>query len=141
MLTLADIPFPSYELLELAKRAQRDIHAIESVLIWSAIPLALLPPIPIAWRWVLLRMLVITLGVWGLLIAFRITYEVPWNKIVLNIEQRENGYDGVGGNAVLVLLGWLVPLFESFFTLCVARGILLILKFRKTSSATEVANT
>src|SRR6187455_1904630 len=106
---LADAEFPTYELLKIAQLARDHIHSIEGVLSWIAVPLALLPPIPIKWRWIWVRTIVITLVVWIVLMNFRIAYEVPWNRIVLDIEKRDWGYDGVGGNAALLLIGWTFP--------------------------------
>ena len=121
---LADAEFPTYELLKIAQLARDHIHSIEGVLSWIAVPLALLPPIPIKWRWIWVRTIVITLVVWIVLMNFRIAYEVPWNRIVLDIEKRDWGYDGVGGNAALLLIGWTFPFFQCLVTLCVARWIL-----------------
>ena len=122
---LADMEYPTYDLLEIAKRARDHIHSIEGVLFWLAIPLALLPPIPIRWKWVWIRTVVITLVVWIALMDFRIVYEVPWNRIVMDIEKRDLGYDGVGGNAALLLVGWIFPFVQCLLTLCLTRFILI----------------
>lgn len=122
---LADMEYPTYDLLEIAKRARDHIHSIEGILFWLAIPLALLPPIPIRWKWVWIRTVVVTLVVWIALMDFRIAYEVPWNRIVMDIEKRDWGYDGVGGNAALLLVGWIFPFVQCLLTLCLTRIILI----------------
>ena len=133
---LADADFPIHELLEVAQRARSHIHALEGVLIWMAVPLALLPPIPIAWRWIWIRTFVITVVIWISLLGFRIAYEVPWNRTVLDIEKRDWGYDGVGGNAALLMLGWLFPFLQCLITLCLTRLVLSRFGSRKTPTAT-----
>jgi hypothetical protein len=127
--------FPTYELREIAQLARDHIHSIERILFWIAVPLALLPPIPIKWKWIFTRAIVITLVVWIVLMNFRIEYEVPWNRIVLDIEKSDDLYDGVGGNAALLFIGWIFPFFQSVVTLCVARLILMkIIKPRHLST-------
>ena len=133
---LTDIQYPTYELLDIAKLAREHIHSIEGLLFWIAIPLALLPPIPIKWKWIWIRTAVITLVVWIVLMDFRIAYEVPWNRIVMDIEKRDFGYDGVGGNAALLLVGWIFPFVQCVGTLCVTR-IILIRIGRRRKPTTE----
>ena len=137
---LADIEYPTYELLDIAKLAREHIHSIEGVLFWLAIPLALLPPIPTKWKWIWIRAAVITLVLWIVLMDFRIAYEVPWNRIVMDIEKRDPGYDGVGGNAALLLVGWIFPFVQCFVTLCVSRFILIRIGRRKTKRTEQVAD-
>lgn len=138
---LDDAVYPTYELLEIAQLARHHIHSIEGVLIWVAIPLALLPPIPIAWRWIWIRTIVITLVVWEILIDFRGAYEVPWNKIVSDLEKWDLPYDGEGGSVALFLVGWVFPFFECIITLSVTRFILMRIgrrrKTRPDRAATE----
>ncbi|MBN8418001.1 MAG: hypothetical protein J0L73_03720 [Verrucomicrobia bacterium] len=135
---LADAEFPSHELLEVARLARSHVHAIGSVLIWIAIPLALIPPVPTSWRWIWMRTVVITVAVWLALMDFRIAYEVPWNRTVMDIEKRDWGYDGVGGNVALLFFGWGFPFFEAFITLCLTRFILSLAVNRKTAPQTIV---
>lgn len=121
---LANIQYPTYEALEVALRSQSHIHSIESQLFWIAIPLALLPPIPLTWKQIWIRTLFITLLVWITLMNFRIVYEIPWNRIVMDIEKRNPEYDGVGGNVALLVLGWIFPFLQCLATLCVTRFFL-----------------
>ena len=129
---LADAEFPNHGLLEVAQLARSHVHAIEGVLMWIAIPLALIPPVPTSWRWIWIRTFVITVAVWLVLMDFRIAYEVPWNRTVLDIEKRDWDYDGVGGNAALLLFGWAFPFFEALITLCLTRFVLSLVVNRKT---------
>ena len=137
---MTEIEYPIYELLEIAKHARDDIRSIESVLLWIAIPLALLPPIPITRTWTWIRVLVITAVVWIALINFRIAFNVPWNRIVMDIEKRNPGYDGVGGNAALLLMGWIVPFIESVATLCVAGIVLKWIDARRKRTTEQVVD-
>jgi len=113
----ADYQSPEYEVLELARRALADIRWIEGALLWAAIPLSLLPPIPTGGRWIVLRMLVVTAVIWISVLCFRIRFDIPWYQIVLDAERRNEMHDGVGGNAVWLMVGWIVPLAQSLFTL------------------------
>ena len=117
---LSEMEYPIYELVEIAKHARDDIRSIESILLWIAIPLALLPPIPVTAKWTWIRIILITAFVWFAWMTFRTTFNVPWNRIVMDIEKRNPGYDGVGGNAALLLMGWAVPFVECVTALCVA---------------------
>jgi hypothetical protein len=137
---LAQIEYPTYELIELAKQARGDIHAIEGVFFWIAIPLALLPPVPLKWKWIWIRTLVITVVVWIATMEFRIAFEVPWNRAVMNIEQRDPGYDGVGGNAALLLFGWVLPFIQCIVTLSLARVGLNSLRARRNRKAEQDAD-
>lgn len=137
---LADAEFPNHGLLEVAQLARSHIHAIQSVLMWIAIPLALIPPVPTSWRWIWIRTFVITVAVWLVLMDFRIAYEVPWNRTVLDIEKRDWDYDGVGGNAALLLLGWVFPFFEALITLCLTRFVLSLVVNRKTQTPAIVGH-
>lgn len=112
------------DVLEVARLASKDIHKLEGVLFWVAIPLALIPPVPRSWGWIGVRTLVITVAVWYFSMRYRIVFEVPWNSRVLDIEDPNNGYDGVGGNAGLLLFGWIFPFFECLGTLIVCRYLL-----------------
>lgn len=132
--------YPTYDLLEIAKRARDHIHSIEGVLFWLAIPLALLPPIPIRWKWVWIRTVVVTLVVWIVLMDFRSNYEVPWNRIVMDIEKRDWGYDGVGGNAALLLVGWIFPFIQCLLTLSLTRFILICFGNRSKPNAEQSAD-
>lgn len=116
--------YPHLDALEIAKLARNDIHKLEDVLVWIAIPLALIPPVPKSWRWIGLRTLVITVLVWYVSIRYRIVFEVPWNPMVIHMQDPNSGYDGVGGNAALLLLGWIPPFFECLGTLIVCRYLL-----------------
>jgi hypothetical protein len=97
----------------MAQLAREHIHPIGDVFLWIAVPIALLPPIPTKWRWIWLRTIVITLAIWITLINFRIAYEVPWNEIVSDLENPNSDYDGVGGNAALLVFAWMLPCFHS----------------------------
>ncbi len=135
---LAAIEYPTYELLEIARRARDNIHSIEGVLFWVAVPLALLPPIPIRWKSIWIRTIFITLFVWIVLMGFRIAYEVPWNRMVMDIEKRDFEYDGCGGNAALLMIGWTFPFFQCIITLCLTRFILVRIGNRRKKSAEVV---
>jgi len=120
----------AHDLHEVAELARDNIHAIEGILMWIAIPLALLPPIPTAWKWIWIRTLVITVIAWMTLLNFRIAYEIPWNRIVIDIEMQDSGYDGVGGNVALLLVGWVFPLTQCLITLCLTRFVFMKLAVR-----------
>jgi hypothetical protein len=59
------------------------------------------------------------------MVNFRIEYEVPWNEIVADIEDRNNDYDGVGGNVATLCFGWIFPFVQCIGTLTFARVILI----------------
>ncbi len=132
MMIIADFQFPTYEALELATQARTDIHTLETVLFWAAIPLALIPPLSLKWKWIVLRSIVITVALWVSMVLFRVEFEVPWNRIVFDLEQTNEMYDGVGGNAALLLLGWVFPFIQSLGTLCILRfSVSLRARFQK----------
>lgn len=125
--------YSNYDLLEIARRALDSIHFTGELLLWIAVPLALIPPVPLRWGWIWTRVFVITVVVWCLILGYHTEYYVPWNRIVLDIEQRDPTYDGVGATAAWLIAGWTVPFIQSLATLGFARFILLqIAKLRKS---------
>src|SRR5688500_7210085 len=91
----ANFQFPTYEVIELARRAQSDFQAIWHILFWLAIPLSLIPPVPLVRSWIYIRCCVVTVTIWMALLAFHIAFHVPWHRTVLDIEKRDLQYDGV----------------------------------------------
>ena len=136
---LADIDFPQYELLDLAKLARAHIHSIQEGLFWLAVPLALIPPIPVKWAWIWLRTAAVTLFVWITLMDFRMMYEVRWVGIVLNIEKSDAGYDGVGGNVALLVFGWVFPFLQCLGTLVFMRLFLVRIGVGRSAAVDVVA--
>ena len=95
-----------------AKRALELSHAIKGVLLWIAVPAALLPPIPTQWKWILTRTAIITAGVWIFYYQIRMHFELAWELTVLDMDEPGNMYDGQLGNIFATFLGWAPPLLE-----------------------------
>ena len=138
---MSEIEYPIHQLLEVAKHARDDIRSIECVLLWVAIPLTLLPPIPVTARLTWIRIILITAVVWFALIYFRISCSEPATQIVMDIEKKNPGYDGVGGNAALILMGWIVPFLESVTALCVAGIVRNLINAIQKKNTEQIAAT
>lgn len=129
----------SQETVDLAIRAKEDIHAIGRVLFWSVIPLALLPPVSLKWKWIFIRCLIITLVVWQAYLHYHTEFEVPWNTIVFDLQDEQSSYDGVGGNAALLFLGWIPPPFMSLGSLSFLK-LITSLAIRRRHATKDVTN-
>jgi hypothetical protein len=121
--------YPPQDALEVAKLASKDIRDLQDILLWIAIPLALIPPVPRSWRWIALRTFVITVAVWFISMHYNIVFGVPWRSMVLDMQDPNSSYDGVGSNVGLLFLGWVPPFFECLGTLIVCRYLFPLLAF------------
>lgn len=130
--------YQTYKLLKVAEQAQSDVNGLIGYLQFSAVVLALVPPIPRTWNGIFWRTVFVTLVIWNAVGKFR-GYEVRWTRTIYDIEQKNPGYDGVGGNAGVFLFGWIIPFLQCL-------GVLLFIKLatltiRRLRTKTTMAPT
>lgn len=103
---------------------QRQLVGIGTVFIQSGLPclLVLLPAKVAQVRLGFLRVSLITLCCWLLANAYRMSVELPVNFARARARGDET-YDGVGGNAVMLVAGWIVPFSVSLLTWAVVTGV------------------
>lgn len=123
--------YPTHTLLQVAEWAKRDVNELIGYAYLSAVVLALVPPIPLTWKGIFWRAVLVTVVVWYALNVFR-NYEVRWARVVLDIKRENPGYDGVGGNVGVMLFGWVAPFVQCFGVLTLIKlATLAIRKLRK----------
>ncbi|WP_265595798.1 hypothetical protein [Verrucomicrobium sp. BvORR106] len=127
--------YPTHTLLQVAEQARSDVNEITGYVYLCAIVLALVPPIPLTWKGIFWRTVFVTVVVWNMLSVFR-GYEVHWARTILDIEQRNPSYDGVGGNVGIMLFGWIIPFIECFGVLLLVKLATLALQKLRSKPAT-----
>lgn len=109
---------------------------------WGHLFLITVFPVLIFWlfsatkaRSLVLRIVITTLLTWFLRICYRIGIELPVNLERAAI-RGDDQYDGVGGNVVVLILGWVEPLF-----VCLVAALVVKLRRKRRTPPCEPASS
>lgn len=108
---------------------------------WGHLFLITVFPILVFWllpaikaRSLVLRIVITTLLTWFLRNRYRIEIELPVNLERAAI-RGDDQYDGVGGNVVVLILGWVEPLF-----VCLVAALVVKLRRKRRTQPCEPAS-